>query len=258
MKELLKLDNVKDTINSVDIFGRSALIYACKAGSFFAVKIILDISADAINLRDMKLKTALHYACEMRPKTSPLEGQNIMTSIKSGQLDLQKIFEYFQVSDADINNKKEIVEFLLSRGAEVIALPAYKLTSDDYLVELLLQARGGSVQVTETLNYKIKKMFIVASMIKFIHFSGLFEMLKNISVQNIHAIYTKSPLIQINNLFYHLQNLILPGVDLNLNISVDVYGSIHDFSFNLFFLAVVAYVIYTWKDNLKKLQICSI
>jgi hypothetical protein len=59
-------------------------------------------------------------------------------------------------------------------------------------------------------------------------------------------------MMALNDVCYHFMQLLLPGVDVNLNVNIDVGESIHDFSFNVLFVVLMVSVFKQLIENYVK------
>lgn len=234
---LLKLESVKNFIDKVDEFDRSALMYAAKRGKYFAVKRILDISTESVNLKDFLGKTAIHYACEMNPLDIP-----VTTGIE--------LPEYLTGSTiADAANKTEIIGLLMANGGEIFSDgPEYKLTAADSNIGILISNFGGKVVVDN--NYDVISTLgtglAVGQAVKLLNKTNALNQIG----ANVIGILLANPLMLFfNDICYYLMQAILPGVDINLTVSVDIGSGIHEFSFNLLFVILMVPVLKHFYEN---------
>ena len=221
---LLKLEEVKIIIDKVDEFDRTALMYAAKRGSFFAVKMIVQISAESINVKDFLGKTAIHYACEINPsgiKTSPAEFPPFLTGD----------------SDPDAANKASIISILMSYGGLIYPNgPEYKLNPADRILNDVITDFGGKIAVedkAENIVMRFGAGVAITQLIKILNTGGLFNKID----AKLISFFLANPLMMILNEYcYQLMQYFLPGIDANLNISIDIDDGIREFSFNFLFV----------------------
>ena len=133
----LTMPETKDFIDKVDNFGRTALMYAAKLGSVYAVHHIIRISAASINLKDRFGKTALHYACEMNSLSDENSGPTLkLPSWLTG------------VANPDSNVKtKYFSRFFWMKGNILPDGPEYKLTTSDSQISKIITDKGGKVVI---------------------------------------------------------------------------------------------------------------
>lgn len=223
---LLKLEEVKILIDQVDEFDRTALMYAAKRESLFAVQMIVQISVETINAKDFLGKTAIHYACEMNPSA-------IKTEISSAE------FPSFLTGDIDpdVANKDAIISILMAYGGAIYSDgPEYKLTPADRKVNDIISDFGGKVVVEEKVENIILRFgtgIAATQLIKILSTGGLFN---KINAKLISFFLANPFMILLNKFCYNLMQYFLPGNDANLNITIDVDDCIQEFSFNLLFV----------------------
>lgn len=240
---LLKMEDVKNIIDKVDEFDRTALMYAAKRGSYFAVKIILQNSSESVNMKDFMGKTAIHYACEMNPKPS---------------LDSEKAVIEFPAFltgavDKNVDNKLSIVGILMIYGGLIYPeSPEYKLTASDVELKEMITEFSGRVFIKDDVKILVKRLgqgLVLFQGLKFLQMNGI---LNEISAKLI-GFFLENPLMMtLNNFCYHFMQFLLPGTDTNFVISIDVGDGSQDFSFNILFVVLMASAVQYAIENYSK------
>lgn len=225
---LIALDGVKSTVDNVDEFARTALMYAAKRGSFFAVRKIIEVSTNSINKKDFMNKTALHYACEM----NPVEECKIDSETTS--------------SACDAENKYSIFLTLLHNGAEIdYHGPEFKLSSEDGALKDLITAKGGKVTVTTKPEDLIFQGFVGYTAIELANSFKITDKLMFLAGKLLPLILANPIMLFFNEICYQIQKCFLPGIDLNVVLSLDLGNEFQDISLNLFFLMMLVPLIKT-------------
>lgn len=239
--ELMSLESVKKTVDNVDEYARTALMYAAKLGSFFAVRRIIEVSTESVNKKDYMDKTALHYACEMIP-IDPNDSERKYATALTGEV------------DDNVSNKYHIFLALMSNGAKIdFHGPEYKLTSSDESLKLLIVQNGGKVSIqtnpTEIINKALIGFF-------FMQFANTFKITeKAVYLASKLAVFLllNNPLmVYLNELCFGMQRFLLPGVDLNLVVSFELKDGFQDVSLNLFFVLLLAAMISSLIKEVRK------
>ena len=222
---LLKMPEAKNFIDKIDRFGRTALMYAAKRGSYYAVLHILQTSEASVNVIDAMGKTALHYACEMN-------------SLKeSNTISFQLPNWITGETDVDATNKLNIFMPIFYAKCNILSNgPEYKLnSSDDKEISEIIKEHKGKVHV------ECDSTEIILSIIKSFALKTLIA--ADLQQDVIGFLFTNPLMMALNNFCYHLQQLIFPGVDMNFVISFDLGDSFQDFSFNILFVLLIAILL---------------
>lgn len=231
---LLTMPEINVFIDKVDNFGRTALMYAAKLGSFYAVQHIIRISTASINLQDRFGKTALHYACEM----NSLRDEN-----SAPTLELPSWLT--GVPNPDSNVKNEIFSMILLNGGNILPDgPEYKLTTSDSQISKIVTEKGGKVVIEYTAEDRIAKIvkFTLVSQLK--RLLGLTHIYSAVEFVLISVLLANPFMMAINDLCYHIQQIILPGTDFNFVVTLDLGGDgLADFSFNILFVLLMALLV---------------
>lgn len=242
--DLLDFEEVKATIGEKDEFDRTALMYAVKRGNMFVTRRILLISTDSINNKDFLGKTALHYACEMNSvkKEKSLMSMDI-PSVLTGAV------------DEDVSMKFSIVSMLMANGAKVVVNgPEYKLKIGDNIVKKLLESFNGKVVVEYSRQDLGLKAGLMAASLPLARLLQLDYPIKSAASSLIYIMLANPLFAVINEACYAIQQAIMPGVDMNLNLSFDLGDNIQDFSFNILFVMLMIPVMMKIGENLKQTE----
>ncbi len=192
-KALISLDNIKSTVDNVDEFGRTALMYAAKRGSFFAVIKIIDMSTNSIGKKDFMDKTVLHYACEMNP-------------IEFCEVDSE--------TSCDADNKYRIFVTLLHNGAKIDYQGLeFKLNSEDGFLKELIIAKGGKVSVTNKPKDLIFQSLIGYTALRVANTLTITEKAVYLVGKVLPLILANPLMIALNEMCFQIQNTLLPGLD---------------------------------------------
>lgn len=230
---LLTMPEAKEFVDKVDQFGRTALMYAAKSGSEYALAHIIIISAESINLKDRDGKTALHYVCEMNPPISKKETLTFgIPKYLSGETDFEAEKKWKMFRSIFIDGAK-----ILSDG------PKYKLSSSDSQLADFIIFQGGKVQIEagpEDLAVNLVASVTVTSLIKAL---GLTHLTTKAASSIIGFILANPVMLALNYICYVFQNMIIPGIDMNFVISLDLGDGFQDISFNILFVMLMAVLI---------------
>lgn len=225
---LLKLDEIKSIIDKIDEFERTALMYAAKRGSLFAVKRILDISSASLNFKDFLGKTAIHYACEMNPLAKTEQPQFQFPSYLSGAV------------DTDVDNKSTIVAILMAYGGQISQDgPGYNLNSADWELEKLLTDFGGKVFIEDKVEDMVRHLGTGLVLAHIINKNNGAKVLNKMSTKLMGVLFANPMMLALNELCFEVMQALLPGIDANFNFSIEVDDTIHDYSFNLLFVLMM-------------------
>lgn len=244
---LLKMEGINEIIDNVDEFDRTALMYAAKRGSYFAVKMILQVSSESINVKDFMGKTAIHYACEMIPLVNDENTATKLPDFLTGAV------------DQDVKNKASIVAMLMVYGGMIYPeSPEYKLTPADVEVNELITDFSGRVLIENDSRQIVKRLgqgLALTQGLMLLNMSGKMSII----AARLVNIFLSNPFMNLlNNLCYHLMQVLLPGIDSNLVFSVDVEDGFQDFSFNLLFVILMIptlkYAVESYLNNTKEVK----
>lgn len=218
-KALISLDNVKSTVDNVDEFARTALMYAAKRGSYFAIIKLIEMSTNSIGKKDFMDKTVLHYACEMN---------------------LIEICKVDSEPSCNADNKYSIFVTLLHNGAKIdYHGPEFKLNSEDGVLKDLIIAKGGKVYVTKKPEDLIFKGLIGLTALQVANTLKITEKAVYLAGKVLPLILANPLMIALNEMCFQIQKTLLPGLDLNLVLSFDLGNEFQDISLNLFFLMLL-------------------
>lgn len=229
---LLRMPEAKELVDKVDQFGRTALMYAAKWGNYSTVQLILNISTESVNLKDKSEKTALHYACEMIP------------SIKKETLAIELPNWLTGAPDVEADKKKDIFNTIFFNNAAILKEgPEYKLTTSDYDLSEFITQNGGKVQMESSPRDLLLQAAIPIVFAQFIKLTGRVSALTANSTILIGIVLANPVMLFLNDLCYKFQQFVLPGVDLNFVVSMDLGDKFQDFSFNIFFVLFMVILV---------------
>lgn len=239
ISELFLMKSVLESVDRSDEFGRTALMYAAKRGSIVCIRKILDESEASINFKDNYDKTAIHYACEM----NWIEAPTVFKYLKNN-LPLAIAGE----ATSEVKHKYSVVSLLIERGAEVYNYgPEYKLLSSDSVLIDYINNLGGKVMVKDIGDRFIKKALGTYLLAQLAHWLRLDLAALNFILNNpISAL--------VNNICFSVQDLLLPGINLSFNFSVDAGDAVHDFSVSIVFMMVLLQALMQVAKNLSNLS----
>jgi hypothetical protein len=240
---LLKMDDVKKIIDKVDEFDRTALMYAAKRGSYFAVKMILQISSESVNIKDFIGKTAIHYACEMSTSHS-LDSEKAVIEVPA----------YLTGAvDKNVTNKLSIVGIMMNYGGLIFPEgPEYKLTSSDVELSEIITEFSGRVVIQVDAMVIVKRIGLGLALTQGLKFLQMNGILNKIDAKLIGFFLSNPLMTLLNDFCYHLMQFFLPGTDANLVFSIDVGNGFQDFSFNLLFVTSMAFAFKYAIENYSK------
>ena len=127
-----------------------------------------------------------------------------------------------------------------NEGEIVTDGPEYKLKSSDKKISAVIIDRGGRVVIESTPEDRIAQIAIHIATSQLVRFIGFKNMSNAIKSGLIGTFLANPVMIAINDLCYHFQQLISPGMDLNFVVSLDLGYGFQDFSFNILFVILIA------------------
>lgn len=118
--ELLSGHEIGRIVDPIDVFGRTALMYACKIGNVLFINELISLSRISINHKDKEGKTALHYVCEMvgdqtSAYYSSRKFENAKLLIENGARTFRKGPEYYLSNVIDDEQLQNLLESNYSR-----------------------------------------------------------------------------------------------------------------------------------------------
>lgn len=229
---LFMMDEIKDLVDKTDQFGRTALMYAAKSGSCYVVQRILNISNESVNLKDKFGKTALHYACEMNRSTKKETISFELPKWLTGEPDI------------DTENKLQIFKSIYYREAVILEDgPEYKLTSSDRTISEFITSSGGKVRIESSAEELMIKAFAPIAVAHLIKSIVPVDSVASIDPALFNFILANPLILGLNELCYKFQRLLTTDVDLNFVVSLDLGNGFQDYSFNIFFVLLMAFLV---------------